>query len=625
MCAEANRLFPRILPGRMAILATARELGKSFSARPLFEGVCFTLAEGERVGLIGPNGAGKTTLLRILAGVDSPDQGELVVRRGLRVGHLAQVPTFAPGQTVREAVLGTSTSDADHHWQLGARADEMIARLYLSGPQAGVDTPVERLSGGWRKRVALARELVREPELLLLDEPTNHLDVESILWLERLLAQAPFATVTVTHDRLFLQRISNRILELDRRNAGGLLSVDGDYATFLERKEELMAAQEQREASLRNTLRRETEWLRRGAPARSTKQQARIQRAEALAEDVEELAARNKVGTANLNFASTGRQPRRLVEAKDITKSYGDKTIFAGVSLFLGPGSRVGLIGKNGCGKSTLLRVLVGQETPDSGDVLRADALQVAYFEQQRESLEPTTTVIDTLCPSGDHVDFRGARVHVNGYLARFLFRPEQGKLAVGQLSGGEQSRLALARLMLRPANLLVLDEPTNDLDLATLDVLEESLTNFDGAVLLVSHDRYFLDRATTSLLAFSERSPGQVTHLVGLSQWEAWYADEREAIAASAPRDTPAPKRSPSNGPRRKLSYKDQRDLDTIEPRIAEAEARLATLESEQASPSVASNATRLIELGEQIEAARREVDVLYARWSELEGMLTG
>jgi ATP-binding cassette subfamily F protein uup len=609
----------------MAILATARNLTKSFSARPLFRGVGFTLSEGERIGLIGPNGAGKTTLLRILAGVDSPDQGELALRRGLRVGHVAQVPVFRLGQTVREAVLEPAAEfvDADHRWQAEARADELIARLDLSGPQAGADMPIERLSGGWRKRVALARELVREPELLLLDEPTNHLDVESILWLEKFLAQAPFATVTVTHDRLFLQRVSNRILELDPRNEGGLLSVDGDYATFLERKEELLAAQERRETTMRNTLRRETEWLRRGAKARSTKQQARIGRAVALSGAVEELSERNVTGTAGLDFGSAGRKPKRLIEAKRAGKAYAGKTIFQGIDLFLGPGSRLGLIGKNGCGKSTLLRVLVGQEAPDTGEVLRADNLQVAYFEQQRESLDPKVTVIDTLCPGGDQVDFRGTWVHVNGYLSRFLFRAEQGKLRVGQLSGGEQSRLALARLMLRPANVLVLDEPTNDLDLATLDVLEDTLINFDGAVLLVSHDRYFLDRTTTSLLAFSDRPGAQVTHLVGLDQWEAWYAAEREDLAAVAEREKPSGARTQSTAPRRKLSYKDQRDFDTMEARIAEAEARLSALEAEQASPELASNAGRLVESIARIDGARAEVDALYARWSELEAML--
>jgi ATP-binding cassette subfamily F protein uup len=420
---------------------------------------------------------------------------------------------------VRESISGRCGRDRRSRPGLeaaAARVDELISRLDLGGAQAGADAPVDRLSGGWRKRVALARELVREPELLLLDEPTNHLDVDSILWLEKLLASAPFATVTITHDRLFLQRVANRILELDRRNPGGLLSVDGDYATFIERKADLMAAQERRETSLRNTtLRRETEWLRAGAPARSTKQQARIQRAEVLAGEVDELAGRNLVRSADIDFIGTGRNPRRLIEARGIAKSYGDKIIFAGLDLFVGPGSRVGLIGPNGCGKSTLLRVLVGDEPPDTGQILRADGLQVAYFAQHREALDPNLSVVDTLCPGGDHVTFRGARIHVSGYLARFLFRSEHAKLTVGQLSGGEQSRLALARLMLRPANVLVLDEPTNDLDLDTLQVLEDSLLGFDGAILLVTHDRYFLDRVTTKLLAFHTRPSARGAHRV--------------------------------------------------------------------------------------------------------------
>jgi ATP-binding cassette subfamily F protein uup len=610
----------------MAILATAQDLSKSFSARPLFDGVSFTLAEGERVGLIGPNGAGKTTLLRILAGADTADRGALSLRRGLRVGHVAQVPEFTTGHTVRETIMEGVAALHDHElgWQAAARADELISRLDLGGAQAGADAPVERLSGGWRKRVALARELLREPELLLLDEPTNHLDVDSILWLEKLLAAAPFATVTVTHDRLFLQRVANRILELDRRNPGGLLSVDGDYATFIERKADLMAAQERREISLRNTLRRETEWLRAGAPARSTKQQARIQRAEVLAGEVDELAGRNLVRSADIDFIGTGRNPRRLIEARGIAKSYDDKIIFAGLDLFVGPGSRVGLIGPNGCGKSTLLRVLVGDEPPDTGQILRADGLQVAYFAQHREALDPNLSVVDTLCPGGDHVTFRGARVHVSGYLARFLFRSEHAKLAVGQLSGGEQSRLALARLMLRPANVLVLDEPTNDLDLDTLQVLEDSLLGFDGAILLVTHDRYFLDRVTTKLLAFHTRpgARGRITAMVGLNQWETWYAEEAEASAGANAAARPKTA-APTSAPRRKLSYHDQREWDTIEARIAQAEARLTALRAEQDSPEVATNHSRLVELEIEIAAAQAEVDRLYARWAELESLI--
>jgi ABC transport system ATP-binding/permease protein len=448
--------------------------------------------------------------------------------------------------------------------------------------------------------------------------------VDSILWLEELLASARFATVTVTHDRLFLQRIANRILELDRRNAGGMLAVDADYATFLERKAELMAAQEQREASLRNTLRREVEWLRQGAPARTTKQQARIQRAATLAGEVDEVSARNEKRSVGIDFANTGRNPKRLIEARGIAKAYGDHRIFQELDIFVGPGSRLGIMGPNGCGKSTLLRVLVGQEAPDSGTVLCADNLQVAYFQQHREALDPDSTVAASLCPAGgEQVDFRGTRVHVNGYLARFLFRQEHHALRVGQLSGGEQSRLALARLMLRPANVLVLDEPTNDLDMATLELFEESLLEFDGAVLLVTHDRAFLDRVTNQILAFNTApgQSGQITKMVGLGQWEVWHEEQSEAQVDSTPKPKPAARAAEPQA-RRKLSYKDQREFDTIEERIAQAEAILFRLRAEQESPEVASHATRLVELETEIAKAKAEVDSLYARWAELEAL---
>jgi ATP-binding cassette subfamily F protein uup len=402
-----------------------------------------------------------------------------------------------------------------------------------------------------------------------------------------------------------------------------MLSVDADYATFLERKSELMAAQEQRETSLRNTLRREVEWLRRGAQARSTKQQARIQRAGVLSSDVDELSARNEKRSVSIDFASTGRSPKRLIEAQGIAKAYGDHRVFAAVDLFVGPGSRVGIMGPNGCGKSTLLRVLVGQEAPDSGVVLTADNLQVAYFQQHREALDPDSTVAACLCPAGgDQVDFRGTRVHVNGYLARFLFRQEHHALRVGQLSGGEQSRLALARLMLRPANVLVLDEPTNDLDMATLELFEESLLEFDGAVLLVTHDRAFLDRVTNQILAFNTApdQAGQITKMVGLGQWEAWHQEQSETLVDATPKPKPTPRAA--EPARRKLSYKDQRDFDTIEERIAQAEAVLHRLRAEQESPEVASHASRLIELEGEIAKAQAEVDALYARWAELEAL---
>jgi ATP-binding cassette subfamily F protein uup len=603
----------------LPILLTASGLTHTFGARPLFEEVGFVISDGERIGLIGPNGAGKSTILKILAGALAPDRGTVARRTGLRVGYLAQTPSFEPGVTVREALRSAVPGEAD--WEQEARIDQLLSRLALDRDGHSPDSQVAQLSGGWQKRVALQRTLVQAPDLLLLDEPTNHLDVDSIVQLESALVEARFAVVLVTHDRLFLQRVANRILELDRRNAGGVLEVQGDYATYTERKLAVMAAQERREEVLRNTLRRETEWLRRGPPARSTKQQARIQRAGALADEVGELAGRNRNRSLAMDFEGQGQKPRRLIEARNIGRRFGDKVVFEGLDLFVGPGTRLGLIGPNGCGKSTLLRVLVGEEPPSTGQVITADGLRVGAFEQDRGSLDPTLSVADTVCPDGDYVDFRGARLHRRGYLERFLFTADQMTVPVGRLSGGEQARLLVARLMLRPAHLLVLDEPTNDLDLPTLTVLEEALTSFDGAVLLVSHDRYFLDQVATQILAFHTRPDerGQVSSFAGLAQWEAWYATQ------TAPRERPArpTEAPPTTTRRRKLGFREQREWDTMEERITAAEQRVSALETEMALPEVVVDGLRLGMLLADLEVARAEVDRLYTRWSELEAML--
>ena len=555
---------------------------------------------------------GKSTLLKILAGQAQADEGTVSFSRGLKVGYLSQVPSFAPGASVYQTVL-EGVRDP-HDWECQAQVQEVINRLSL------VDGPVEKLSGGWKKRVALARELARQPDVLLLDEPTNHLDVESILELERILSSSSFATLTVTHDRVFLQRVSNRIIELDRRNAGGLLSVKGDYAKYLETKESILQSQQQREVRLKNTLRRETEWLRQGAKARTTKQQARIQRAGTLADEVSELEYRNRTATARIDFQGTDRSPKKLIEAKGISKSYGGRTLFKNLDLRLGPGVRVGLMGPNGCGKSTLIRTLLGSEAPDAGEVFRSDQLQVAYFEQNRETLDPAVSLTKTLCPLGDHVDYRGGRVHIRGYLDRFLFSPDQAEMAVGKLSGGEQSRILLAKLMLEPANVLVLDEPTNDLDLETLNVLQDCLTEFPGAVILVTHDRYFLDQVATQILAFPTDGSGQLTPCADLAQWEVWHDEQERAQARAAAAPASKPSTAPATPqPKKKLSYKDQRELDGMEAAIQAAELELQKITEESGRPEHASNAKKLAELTSALSKAQAEVDRLYARWEEL------
>jgi ABC transport system ATP-binding/permease protein len=610
---------------QVAILISAFEIRKAFAARPLFDGITFSIESGERIGLIGPNGAGKSTLLRILASRSSPDAGTLSFQKGLKVGYLEQVPTFSESATVHSTVMEGTPDPYDWEWM--SKAEQLMSKLSLDDPSV----PISQLSGGWKKRVALARELIKEPDLLLLDEPTNHLDVEGIFWLEELLSQSSFATVTITHDRLFLQKISNRILELDRRNPGGLLSIKGDYANYLETKEQLMNAQEKREVILKNTLRRETEWLRQGAKARTTKQQARIQRAGDLKDEVSELSTRNQSRVVRIDFQSSEKSPKKLIEARKVSKSYGDRVLFKDLNLLLTPGTRVGILGPNGCGKSTLVRTLLGLEEPSDGIVLRSDNLSVAYFEQNRDTLNPDVSVLKTLCPQGEYVDYRGGRIHIRSYLDRFLFSPGQMEMAVGKLSGGEQSRLLIAQLMLKPANLLVLDEPTNDLDMATLNVLEDCLIDFQGAVILVTHDRYFLDHVATQILALDRVSPHQkkVVSFASLDQWESWYFEQNDLVKSqlkkevgSTGKSSLTPSETSESAKKRKLSFKEQREFDSMEENIHRAEAELAHLTQQSTLPENLSHASKLLEITQKMSLLQEEVDRLYKRWSELENM---
>ena len=619
----------------MAILISTHQLTKAFGARPLFSGLTFTIESGDRIGLIGPNGAGKSTLLRILASEETTDGGTLSIQKNLRVGYLKQIPEFTPGATLLETVMEGVQSKASRannhekeHWEEMVLAEECLGKLDLIGSSGfSPETLVETLSGGWKKRVALARELAMQPDLLLLDEPTNHLDVESILWLEDFLAQARFATLTITHDRAFLQNVSNRIIELDRRNPSGLLNIKGSYTDYLEVKNQVLEAQQSRELSLKNTLRRETEWLRRGAKARTTKQQARIYRAEDLKQEVEELAGRNLSRTVRLDFKNSERNPKKLVEAKNISKAFRDRTLFKDFDLIITPGSRIGLLGKNGSGKSTLIQVLLGKEEPDHGTVFRSDQLKLAYFEQNRETLDPTKSVLRTLCPTGDQVIHQGRSTHIRSYLDRFLFEPGQMEMAVGKLSGGEQSRLLIARLMLKEANLLVLDEPTNDLDLATLTILEECLRDFQGALLLVTHDRYFLDQVTNQILAFPSESADQATiqRFADLSQWEEWRANSslplqaRKDTLKSSSLNEPTPVSPSFPIKKKKLSFKEQNELDLMEKTILKAESEVAKWTEETQKLENMTNPKKLAEMIQCLAKAQETVDKLYLRWTEL------
>jgi ATP-binding cassette subfamily F protein uup len=584
----------------MSVLLSAENLAKAYGARPLFADLSFTLNDGDHVGLVGPNGSGKSTLLKILAGIEDSDSGTRVVRKGVRVGYVPQDPVFAPGKSVEDVL--TEALEGEEH--------EKFARVALTLGKAGFpdrEAKTDTLSGGWRKRLAIARELVLQPEVLLLDEPTNHLDLEAILWLEALLRDEPKAFVVVSHDRYFLENITKRMLELNRAYAGGLLQVSGTYSDLLERRDEVLRNEAAYQETLANLVRREMEWLRRGPKARSTKAKARIQNAERWIDELDESRARSMTSSADIEFAASQRKTKRLWSARGLAKF----PLFSNLDVLLTPGSRLGVLGPNGSGKTTLLRIIVAELAPDAGTIERADGLRVVYFEQNRESLDPNLSLKRALAPEGDSVLHQGRSVHVAAWAKRFLFRTEQLETSVSKLSGGEKARIVLARLMLQPADLLVMDEPTNDLDIPTLDVLEESLLEFPGALVLVTHDRYLLDRVATRVLALDGRGKAE------------YFADYSQVRFDESPLPASGERVRVRGEKTKRLSYLEQREFDSMEPAVLEAEKRLREAKQRAEDPAIAADANALQQRYAALTAAQAEVDRLYGRWAELEAKL--
>ena len=592
----------------MALLLGCRDLTKAYGAAPLFADLSFGIHDGDRIGLVGPNGSGKSTLLRVLAGIETPDAGTIALRRQATLAYVPQHPAFAEGKSVEELVNDAITGDDGDDVARATRVAQTLARCGIVDPAVRPET----LSGGWRKRVAIAQALVRSPDLLLLDEPTNHLDLEGILWLEELLMQEPQAFLVVSHDRWFLEHVASRMLDLDPVHARGFFEARGRYSEFLEQKEAALHAQQREHETLANRVRREVEWLRRGPKARTTKAQARIREAGRLQDDLARSAERLDRRTAAIDFDASERRTKRLVVAEHVGKRFGDRRIVDDASLVLGPGTRLGLLGPNGSGKTTLIRLLTGELAPDTGRVRHADGLATALLDQYRTQLDPDVTLARALAPEGDQVVYRGRPVHVAGWARRFLFRPEQLVMPVGRLSGGEQARVHLARLMLVPADLLVLDEPTNDLDIPTLEVLEETLLEFPGAVVLVTHDRYLFERVTTTVLALD--GTGAVTPFADYAQWEATRRTRVRAEPKAAPRATPARPAA------KRLSYLEQREWEGMEAAILAAEAARDACETATHDPAVATDAAAVAERYRALEDATAAVDRLYARWAELD-----
>jgi len=608
-------------------IINAQGITKSFGANPLFQDISFTVSEGDRIGLVGPNGSGKSTLLRILAGSVTPDAGNLAVRKRLRFSFVEQDSQFALGDTVRTVIENALQTATVPDSERGTLFAETLGRAGF----LDLDAPASQLSGGWQKRLAIAQALVQAPDVLLLDEPTNHLDLAGIEWLEDLLQQAEFACVVVSHDRYFLENVATEMVELSRVYPDGVLRVRGNYTRFLEKKEEFLHAQSRRQEALENLVHNEIEWLRRGAKARTRKSKARIGKAQDLMGELADLNTRTRTATAQMDFSATDRQTKRLVELEDVAYQIDGRTLFADLSFVVSAGRRVGLVGPNGSGKTTLLRLLRGELTPTSGSIRRADWLRVVYFDQKRE-LDPKLTLRRALAPEGDSVIFQDRVIHVASWAARFLFTGEQLNQPVERLSGGERARVLIAQLMLQPADLLLLDEPTNDLDISTLEILEESLLEFRGSLVLVTHDRYMLDRVSTIVLGLD--GAGSAESFADYRQWESWQAERQQSESESKTADSraeksrgsvsqlsPTPATDASSPPsRKKLGYLEAREYATLEQRVAQAEQVLQDKRVQLEDPGVASDGARLVSLHAEMEAAQKIVDELYARWHELE-----
>jgi ATP-binding cassette subfamily F protein uup len=617
----------------MPPILNAQSVTKQFGATPLFSNISFTVDDGCRIGLIGPNGAGKSTLLAILAGQVEPDSGELAVRKRARAAYVPQDSRFAAGLTIRQVLEKALAAAHVNESEREGRLRELTGRAGF----ADLDQEAASLSGGWRKRLAITEAMVIEPEVMLLDEPTNHLDLAGIEWLEELLRSSSFAAVTVSHDRYFLESTSSEIIELNRVYADGLLRVKGNFSHFLEEKQGYLETQSRQQESLRNQVKTEIEWLRRGPKARTSKSKARIDSANEMIGQLKAMDARTTVNSAGIDFEASQRKTKRLVEFTDVacdvpaseapeesSAKQEPRRLFTGLNFVLAAGMKVGLVGPNGSGKTTLLRLLLGEIEPAEGAIRRADALRMVYFSQMRE-LDDTLTLRRALAPEGDSVIHQGRVVHVASWAARFLFTGEQLNQPVRNLSGGERARVLIAKLMLEPADVLLLDEPTNDLDIPTLEILEENLLDFPGALVLVTHDRYLLNRVASTVLGLDGR--GNTGRFADYAQWEDWIEEQGEAEQGkqarrsdgSSPAQRTGTEQASGSGAKKKLSYLEAREFAAIEQQVEQSDARLAAARDRIEQPDIATDATALQEALKELDAAQHQNDALYARWAEL------
>ncbi len=594
-------------------IARLDKVSLSFGAKPLLDRVGLLVAKGERVCVLGRNGEGKSSLLKLIAREIAPDGGELWIRPGAKVASLAQEVSAASGDTVRELILREAAAvNLEGDWQAALQTDQIIARLGLDA-----DAALGSLSGGWRRRVMLGRALVTEPDLLLLDEPTNHLDIDAITWLEELMSEFAGALVFVSHDRAFVRRLATRVVDLDR---GQLREWSGDYDTYVLQKRAALDAEARQAALFDKKLAQEEVWIRQGVEARRTRNEGRVRALKQLR--IERRDRRELLGQVDIKADDASPSGKLVFEPSEVYLELGGAPLIADFSARIMRGDRIGIIGPNGCGKSTLIKLLVGELEPRRGSIYRGTSLKVAYFDQQRESLDPAASIMDNVTAgSGDMIEVGGRMRHVSGYLRDFLFPPDRLLAPVSMLSGGERNRLMLAKLFAKPSNLLVMDEPTNDLDAETLDLLEELVADYAGTLLLVSHDRAFLDNVVTSTLVFE--GGGRIEEYVGGYSDAIRQRQARLDAPGAKDRSKKAPTPADGAGPQkpRKLSYKDQRELDALPGAIERLEAEQASLQAALGDPALFQNEpNRAREAAERWRRVAEELQAAYARWELLE-----
>jgi ATP-binding cassette subfamily F protein uup len=596
------------------ILISTHFISKSYGEQPLFSDISLQVFDHDRLGLIGPNGAGKSTFLKILADIESADSGEISRKRGIHMIYLPQEDVLDPEKTIEETLFHTMPKEFEA-WQANKRRQEIMRLIQLDN----TSQTVKALSGGWRKRLAIGHALFQQPDLLLMDEPTNHLDLEGILWLEKLLKDALFAFVLVSHDRFFLEHTTNRMVELNRRYPEGFFKVEGNYSAFVEKREKYVHEQAKLETVLSNKVRREIEWLRRGPKARTSKARYRIDKAYKLQEDFEMVKGRNAHNRSiDIVFDTTHRKTKKLLDAKKLGKTLGGKLLFDNLSLTLAPGMGMGVMGRNGTGKSTLIHILNGKVPADAGSVELAEGLQIVTFDQDREIADGSRTLRQALSPQGDTVVYQGRPCHVTAWAKRFLFQTEQLGMPVSRLSGGEKARVLIANLMLQPADILLLDEPTNDLDIPTLEVLEESLEEFPGAIVLITHDRFLMDRLCDLVLCLDGN--GSAEYFADYDQWLQYRKDRPSATPLSNETS-----QSPSDKKSHKLAYEARKELNRIERQIDKAEGIADNLRRQLHDPEIMCDADRLAKIYTEHQEARKKIELLYQHWEKLESFGMG